>query len=62
MPSHSERVRRNYDRAETTSHDSPPAESDEGVVEGMAPIGKDPPPPIPPVDDDDSNTVEGTRG
>ena len=56
MPSHSERVRRNYDPAERTDQRSQP-QAPEWVDEGAEPIEPGRLPPIPLRDEDESNPV-----
>ena len=57
MPSHSERVRRNYDPTDSTAQRSQPSEAPEWVDEGTEPIRPRPVPEIPLREDDDSEPV-----
>ena len=59
MPSHSERVRRNYDRAaEPTGQRSQPSDSSDWSAEDSQPVETGPTPPSPLAHEDDSEVVE----
>lgn len=61
MPSHSERVRRNYNPAEeSTGQRSQPSNSPDWGAEDSEPVETGPRPPMPGAHEDDSEVVEST--